>query len=97
MAKQLKLSFQIPIYAYLATRALGADAGVQIEGRYLLLRSPGTPVVSHPIDEEVFEEVRGRVDMLLEKVREGRLEPDPADRQSCTVCQYRRLCRLYGG
>jgi hypothetical protein len=97
IARQLKQSFQIPLYSYLAARALGLDASVFIEGRYLLLRSPGNPVVSHPIDEGVFEEVRLRVEALVKKVQEGRLEPDPADRQSCGECDYRRLCRMYGG
>lgn len=94
--KQLKQSFQIPVYAYLAVQALGAEPAVRIEGRYLLLRSPNNPVVSHPIDEMVFDEVRGRIDELLVKVREGKLHPDPADKQGCSECEYRRLCRLYG-
>jgi hypothetical protein len=95
-AKQLKQSFQIPVYAYLATRALPTEPAVRIEGRYLLLRSPGTPVVSHFIDDAVFEDVRVRIEGLVEKVAEGRLAPDPADKQACTNCDYRRLCRLYG-
>jgi hypothetical protein len=94
--KQLKDSFQIPVYAWLAVRALGADAGVRIEGRYLLLRSPSSPVVSCSIDQNAFDEVRGRIDLLLAKVREGRLQPDPADHQDCFECDFRRLCRLYG-
>jgi len=97
IAKQLKLSFQIPVYAYLATRALNTEPGVRIEGRYLLLRSPGNPVVSHAIDEMLFEDVRLRIDELLMKVRDGRLGPDPTDKQACGNCEYRRLCRLYGG
>ena len=96
-ARQLKQSFQIPVYAYLAARALGADAGVRIEGRYLLLRSPGNPVVSHAIDEMVFADVQVRIEDLLAKVSDGRLSPAPADRQGCSDCDYRRLCRLYGG
>jgi hypothetical protein len=95
-ARQLKQSFQIPVYAYLAAQALGAEAGVRIDGRYLLLRSPGNPVLSHAIDEGVFEEVRERIGELLAKVREGAVEPDPADRQACTTCDYRRLCRFFG-
>jgi hypothetical protein len=94
--RQLKESFQIPVYAWLAVRALGADPGVRIEGRYLLLRSPSNPVVSHSIDTPVFDEVRSRVDSLVEKVRDGRLQPDPADKQDCFDCDFRRLCRLYG-
>jgi hypothetical protein len=94
--RQLKQSFQIPVYAYLAARALGAAAGARIEGRYLLLRSPGTPVVSQTIDDTLFGELRERVDALVHKVFEGRLEPDPADPQICADCDYRRLCRLYG-
>ena len=78
-------------------QALGANPGVRIEGRYLLLRSPGNPVVSYVIDEMVFDDVRARIEGLLEKVHEGRLSPDPADKQSCVDCEYRRLCRLYGG
>jgi CRISPR/Cas system-associated exonuclease Cas4 (RecB family) len=97
IARQLKTSFQIPVYAYLATRALETDASIQIEGRYLLLRSPGNPVVSQPLDTALFDEVRQRIEGLVEKVSEGRLEPSPSDRQSCTECDYRRLCRLYGG
>jgi CRISPR/Cas system-associated exonuclease Cas4 (RecB family) len=96
-AKQLKQSFQIPVYAYLAARALGAEPGVRMEGRYLLMRSPGHPVISQPIDEDVFDEVRQRIELLVEKVRDGRLEPEPLDKQDCTDCDYRRLCRLYGG
>src|SRR5262249_38621860 len=95
-AKQLKQSFQVPVYAYLAARALGAPRGVPIEARYLLLRSPGNPVVSQTIDEGTFEQVAERIETLIEKVRAGRFTPDPADRQSCVECQYRRLCRLYG-
>jgi hypothetical protein len=95
--KQLKNSFQIPVYAYLAAQALGAEAGARIEGRYLLLRSPGNPVMSISIDEAVFDEVKQRMAALLEKVREGRLQPDPADKQDCGECDYRRLCRFYGG
>jgi hypothetical protein len=97
LSRQLKQSFQIPVYAFLAARATGAEAGVQIEGRYLLLRSPGNSVVSHAIDTAVFDDVRDRIEDLLEKVRDGRLEPSPADRQGCTNCDYRRLCRFYGG
>ena len=94
--KQLKQSFQIPVYAYLAARALGADPEARIEGRYLLLRSPSNPVVSHAIDEIVFDDVRGRIGALLDGVREGQLEPHPAEAQDCFDCVYRRLCRLYG-
>jgi hypothetical protein len=96
-ARILKESFQVPIYAYLALRALGVGEGVPVEGRYLLLRSPGNPVVSNPIDQAVFEDVRMRIDGLMEKVRKGMMHPDPADRQECIGCEYRRLCRLYGG
>jgi len=95
-ARQLKESFQIPVYAYLASRALDAGKGVRIEGRYLLLRSPGNPVVSQDIDDGVFEQVRERIEVLVRKVSEGKLEPAPADKQSCVDCDYRRLCRLYG-
>jgi len=96
-ARILKESFQVPIYAYLALRALGAGEGVRVEGRYLLLRSPGNPVVSYPMDQAVFDDVRVRIDALMEKVRKGMLHPDPAERQECVDCEYRRLCRLYGG
>ena len=96
-ARILKESFQVPIYAYLALRALGAGEGVRVEGRYLLLRSPGNPVVSYPIDQRVFDVVRTRIESLMEKVRKGMMHPDPADRQECMDCEYRRLCRLYGG
>jgi ATP-dependent helicase/DNAse subunit B len=96
-ARQLKQSFQIPIYAYLAARAVEAKTGVRIDGRYLLLRSPENPVVSHAIAEAVFDDVRLRIEDLLHIVREGHLEPHPADRQGCIECNYRRLCRLYGG
>src|SRR5262249_44030896 len=95
-SRQLKESFQIPVYAYLAVRALHAESDARMEGRYLLLRSPGNPVVSQAIDEAVFDNVRGRIDDLLSKVAGGRLTPDPADKQGCADCEYRRLCRLYG-
>ena len=94
--RQLKQSFQIPVYAYLAAKALNADKGIPMEGRYLLLRSPSNPVVAHPIDEMIFDEISIRIDGLLEIVRSGRLHPAPADKQECSSCDYRRLCRLYG-
>jgi hypothetical protein len=95
-ARQLKESFQIPVYAYLAARALGASPAARIEGRYLLLRSPANPVVAYSIGEGVFEDIRIRIEALQQKVREGQLMPDPADKQACGDCDYRRLCRLYG-
>ena len=94
--RQLRQSFQIPVYAHLAARMLNADAGVLIEGRYLLLRSPSSPVVSQQVDSVFLEEVAQRVDDLLEVIRAGRLHPEPADREGCKSCDYRRLCRLYG-
>ena len=42
--KQLQQSFQIPVYAHLTAQMLEAGPEVMIEGRYLLLRSPSTPV-----------------------------------------------------
>ncbi len=95
-SKLLKDSVQIPIYAYLAIQALHADETVQIDGRYLLLRSPSIPVVSQPIDAAVFEALQARISALVDKVRSGRLHPDPLDRQDCPTCDYRRLCRFYG-
>jgi ATP-dependent helicase/DNAse subunit B len=94
-ARLLKESFQIPVYAYLAMRALGTDESVRIDGRYLLLRSPGNPVVSYPIDNAVFEGVRVRMDELIAKVRAGFLRPAPTEKQDCADCEYRRLCRFY--
>jgi hypothetical protein len=93
-AKLLKDSFQIPVYAWLAAAVTGADASTQIEGRYLLLRSPRTPVVATAIDPVVFDEIRQRIDGLVQKVRSGQLQPAPADRQECPTCDYRRLCRF---
>src|SRR5262249_38526097 len=92
----LKDSFQIPIYAHLAAQALLADESTQIEGRYLLLRSPSTPVVSHRIDSLLLEELGARIQTLVAKVFRGELHPDPADRQECADCSYRRLCRMCG-
>ncbi len=94
--KMLQGSFQIPIYAHLAALALGAGPEVQIEGRYVLLRSPSTPVVKQSIDSVLLDDVRERIEVLLEKVRLGQLHPDPARREDCGRCDYRRLCRLYG-
>jgi PD-(D/E)XK nuclease superfamily/UvrD-like helicase C-terminal domain len=96
MSRLLKDSFQVPIYAWLAARALNADASTQIEGRYLLLKSPSTPVVSCPIDGNIFDGLQSRVTALVERVHLGRLHPEPVDRQQCSSCDYRRLCRLYG-
>jgi RecB family exonuclease len=95
-ARQLDQSFQIPIYAYLAGRALAAPPGVSMEGRYLLLRSPSNPVKARAVDESVFEDTAARVSALIDKVRMGTLEPAPSDPQECPSCAYRRLCRLYG-
>jgi len=96
-SKMLRDSFQVPVYAYLAARAVSAELTTQIDGRYLLLRSPSTPVVSHAIDGKLFEELRGRIETLVEKARSGQFHPEPSDRQECSGCNYRRLCRMYGG
>jgi PD-(D/E)XK nuclease superfamily len=94
--RQLQQSFQIPIYAHLTACALGAGPEVMAEGRYLLLRSPSTPVVSQSVDSVLMGEIRNRVDTLIQKVRLGEMHPDPADKEDCRTCDYRRLCRLYG-
>ena len=94
--KALQGSFQIPVYAHLAATALGAGPEVQTEGRYVLLRSPSTPVVKQAVDSLVIDEVRERIDALLEKVRLGRLHPDPGPEEDCGRCEYRRLCRVKG-
>jgi hypothetical protein len=94
--RRLRESLQVPIYAYLAWKTLDAPEGVNIEGRYLLLRSPSDPVVTHPVDEVYFGELGTRVDQLLHVVRTGKLHPSPLDRQDCASCDYRRLCRFYG-
>jgi hypothetical protein len=95
--RQLKESLQVPVYAWLALQALGVSEGVPVEGRYLLLRSPSHPVVSYPIDQAVFDQLRIRIDALVDKVQRGMLHPQPADRQDCPECDYRRLCRINGG
>ncbi|HEX5000082.1 MAG TPA: PD-(D/E)XK nuclease family protein [Terriglobia bacterium] len=95
-AKQLEQSFQIPVYAFLAARALNAERGVAMEGRYLLLRSPSSPISNRAVDENVFEETSTRIEQLAETVRKGALAPNPSDTQECGACSYRRLCRLYG-
>ena len=94
--KQLQQSFQIPIYAHLTAQMLEAGPEVMIEGRYLLLRSPSKPVVAQSVDSLFIDEVRGRLDTLIEKVRLGRLHPEPLDAEGCKTCDYRRMCRLYG-
>jgi RecB family exonuclease len=94
--KLLQQSFQIPVYGFLTAHALGAGPEVMIEGRYLLLRSPSTPVLPQSVDIAMFDEVRGRIDLLIDKVRLGRLHPEPSDQEGCKTCDYRRLCRLYG-
>jgi hypothetical protein len=95
-ARLLKDSFQIPVYTYLAAQALAASQTVRMEGRYLLLRSPGNPVVSYFIDAAVFDDVRNRIESLMTNVRGGKFHPDPLDKQDCMDCEYRRLCRLHG-
>jgi CRISPR/Cas system-associated exonuclease Cas4 (RecB family) len=94
---QLQRSFQVPVYAHLTAAALQAEPDVTIEGRYLLLRSPSKPVVAREIDSESIDDVRRRIDELLEKVKNGWLHPDPPDKSICATCEYRRMCRLYGG
>jgi ATP-dependent helicase/DNAse subunit B len=95
-SRQLQESFQIPVYAHLASRVLAADADVMIEGRYLLLRSPSTPVVSQAVDSVLIEEIQKRLTPLIEKVKLGNLHPQPRSGEDCRTCDYRRLCRLYG-
>jgi RecB family exonuclease len=96
LARQLKESFQIPVYAHLAAQMLRAGPDIPIEGRYLLLRSPSTPVVTQSIDSALLELVADRINVLLEKIHVGRLHAEPVDEADCNTCDYRRLCRLYG-
>jgi hypothetical protein len=95
-SRQLQESFQIPIYTYLAARALQAGPDVMTEGRYLLLRSPSTPVVSQSVDSALLDDIRTRLDVLIGKVRSGTLHPEPTRIDDCKTCDYRRLCRKYG-
>ena len=94
--RQLQQSFQIPVYAHLTAQMLATGPEVPIEGRYLLLRSPSTPVVAQSVDSILLDDVSQRIDALIEKVRHGTLQPRPSDPESCKTCDYRRLCRLYG-
>jgi hypothetical protein len=94
--KLLQRSFQIPVYAHLAVQALAAGPEVPIEGRYLLLRSPSTPVVKQSVDSVLLDDVCERIEVLMEKVRSGRLHPDPGPDEDCGHCDYRRLCRIKG-
>lgn len=97
MGKLLQKSFQIPVYAYLAARSLDAGSDVSLEGRYLLLRSPSSPVVASALDSAVLDDIRERIQGLVRKAAAGRLHADPADRQDCASCDYRRLCRVHAG
>jgi PD-(D/E)XK nuclease superfamily len=94
--RQLQQSFQIPIYAHLTACVLEAGPEVMAEGRYLLLRSPSTPVVSQSVDSILMDDIRNRIGTLIEKVRLGEMRPEPAAAEDCKTCDYRRLCRLYG-
>jgi RecB family exonuclease len=94
--KRFEESVQIPVYAYLAAAAINAGPEVPIEGRYLLLRSPSTPVVLQQVDSVLLDEVRVRIEALVDKVRHGELHPSPAQKDECTRCDYRRLCRFFG-
>jgi RecB family exonuclease len=94
--RRLRESVQIPVYAHLAAAAVGAGPEVSIEGRYLLLRSPGDPVIRQPVDAALLDDVRARIEGLVDIVSAGRLHPAPAQNDECTRCDYRRLCRFYG-
>jgi RecB family exonuclease len=94
--KRFEDSVQIPVYAHLAASALKAGPEVPIEGRYLLLRSPSTPVVLQQVDSVLLDEVRARIEGLVDKVRSGELHPAPAQMDECSRCDYRRLCRFFG-
>ena len=76
--------------------ALASTVSPVARARRRAVRSPSSPVVTLAIDHKRFLDLEQEIGELVAKVRDGRLHPDPADRQDCAICDYRRLCRMYG-
>jgi hypothetical protein len=49
---------------------------------------------SLPLPENWLELTRERVLKLVDEIRGGRIEADPADRANCAFCDYRDACRV---
>jgi PD-(D/E)XK nuclease superfamily/Exodeoxyribonuclease V, gamma subunit len=101
-----RLSFQLPVYLYLALQQLeqdgyqlAADAELRLE--YLLLKDPGRKAWDATVSPAFLEPDRAEglfhgVQGVIEQVIAGRFAPRPAEgKQTCGYCAFTALCRYW--
>jgi hypothetical protein len=101
-----RLSFQLPVYLYLALQQLEQDgyrlaADVELRLEYLLLKDHGRKAWDATVSRAFFEPDRAEglfhgVRRVIEHVIAGRFAPRPAEgKQTCGYCAFTALCRYW--
>jgi len=97
-AKKDAGQLQGPVYALAAERALGVRpagmffVGVKKEVKYVGWSDSGL-LEAGPIPAE-WAQTAERVLRIAAEIRTGRVEPAPADRGGCRICDARDVCRI---
>ena len=92
-------TLQAQLYGMAAERNFGASlagmfyVGLKREVSYVGWSSNGL-LGKEPFPEGWFERARERTLAVVERIREGRVAPDPADTDHCAWCDFRDACRV---
>jgi ATP-dependent helicase/DNAse subunit B len=83
---------QAPLYLMAAQRVFG----VQPAGMYYVALRGGLEVAGWEdgIPPGFFEHAEARTLQAVDEIRQGRVAPDPADREKCRFCDFRDVCRV---
>ncbi len=90
---------QAPLYLMAAEKSFHLRpagvfyAGVKGEIRYVGWSDDG-PLESEPIPEDWFARTTARTVAAVGQIRDGRVEPAPADIRKCLHCDARDICRF---
>ena len=101
-----RLSFQLPVYLYLALQQLEQDGyqlapDVELRLEYVLLKDPGRKAWDATVSRVFFEPDGAEglfhgVRRVIEPVIAGRFAPRPAEgKQTCGYCAFTALCRYW--
>jgi ATP-dependent helicase/DNAse subunit B len=90
---------QAQLYGMAAERSFGARlagmfyVGLKREVVYVGWSADGL-LDKAPFPEDWFERARERTLAVVEQIRAGRMQPDPADTDHCEHCDFRDACRV---
>jgi ATP-dependent helicase/DNAse subunit B len=90
---------QAPLYMLAAQEAFNVRPEgmfyIGVKGEVIYAGWSNTPILdSLPLPENWLAATRERVLDLVAQIRSGRVEPHPADPESCRFCDFRDACRI---